>query len=313
VSDHEQQTTAIAVLAACLDTLEVTVDVPDGSSPGEQVAFLVGALGAVGDALAAHGDLYEENDEFTPHAAEGYLAATVGRGRERVREAMSYRLLNYCAVIQPVGLDTAPDAATAAAHQLMKAAAEILNSSIATPEQRGGLLAQALAHLQDAGEHLVDAVVDAGGAGNALPDDFTSKCLDIIERAGHYTQFVGGDPASGAPPFAYTVGLSSQESHGYELAVSGLGRAAADAVLRQLMAVLGRDELIPAEGLEVAGALAEGYAVRLRSASTEGPFGMIDQLLGERSTVWQAVWPDQDRRFPGEPGCTLSPGAQHLL
>jgi hypothetical protein len=313
VSDREQQSTVIAVLTACLKTLEVPVAVPGGLSPGEQVAFLVGALGAVGDALGAHADLYEDDDEFTPRAAEGYLAALTGPRRKRAREAMSYRLLNYCAVIQPPGLDTAPDSATAAAHQSMKAAAEILSSSIVPPEQAADLFMEALWHLRDGEGYLVTAVAQIGGTERGLPDDFTKKCLEIIERAGHYTQYVGGDADTGAPPFAYTVGLSSQDSHGYELAVSGLGPTAADAVLRQLVEVLDRDALHPAEGLEVAGALAEGYTVRLRTSSTAGVFGMIDQLVGERSTVWQAVWPDKDRRFPGEPGCALSPAAQHLL
>jgi hypothetical protein len=40
---------------------------------------------------------------------------------------------------------------------------------------------------------------------------------------------------------------------------------------------------------------------------------MIEQVLGERSMVWQAVYPDKEGRYPGDPGYALDRNAQHLL
>jgi hypothetical protein len=40
---------------------------------------------------------------------------------------------------------------------------------------------------------------------------------------------------------------------------------------------------------------------------------MTERLLGERSTVWQAVYPEKEGRNSGDPGYALGRDARHLL
>ena len=134
-------------------------------------------------------------------------------------------------------------------------------------------------------------------------DEYLARCLEIIAEHGHMVQYVGGD-ADGTPSFAYTVGLSASDAHGYELALSGLDGDTARNVLNAAADVL-RDAT-PSEGLLLERVLV-GYVVRLRRAGRDvTKFGVVRRLYGNIDTVWQVEYPDPDGLFPGDDGYSLT-------
>lgn len=139
-------------------------------------------------------------------------------------------------------------------------------------------------------------------------ENYTIQALEKIAEHGHMVQLVGGDETN--TPLAYTVGLSADERHGYELAVSGLDLTIAGNILNCAVDAL-RDTR-PEEGLLLERVLV-GYAVRLRRIT--GPtivYGTVRRVYGEVGDVWQVEYPDRAGRFPGEAGYSID-GEQKQL
>ncbi|MFF7987756.1 DUF4262 domain-containing protein [Streptomyces sp. NPDC007901] len=135
----------------------------------------------------------------------------------------------------------------------------------------------------------------------------------IIAEHGYAVQHVHGDPATGARPFAYSIGLHTRPDRGYELAVSGLNAEMSHGLLNVLATVLADGGFAPRDGLEVGGVLQDGLALQLRPVSRPEELGIIHATYGITPPVWQAVWPDQHGRFPGDAHCRLPKGTQTLL
>lgn len=309
MTDPLAQGSAITDLEACLKAIGTPVTEPGGLSPGGRLAFLAGALAALGDQLGdvSRTDLYEARDQALERFAQGYLAAAPRRA-DTMRIAMAHRLLGYCEVLTPAAQAAPEDVPTATAHLAMQGASQLILASVAPEPIAHEMLDTGLDCLRGACEYEAHAAL--GCEGSVQDDSYMRRCLETIEEFGCFIQYVGEDAQS--PAYAYTIGLSSMDAHGYELAVSGLGTRAAGSLLNTLARVLETGRLAPREGLEVPGVLDGGQALRLRSASSDGAFGMIDQLLGERSTVWQAMLPDVDGRYPADPRYAKG-GSQELL
>lgn len=134
-------------------------------------------------------------------------------------------------------------------------------------------------------------------------DEYLNRCLEIIAECGHMVCYVGDDP-----PFAYTVGLTASEDHGYELALSGLGHDTARNVLNAAADAL-RDTK-PSEGLLMERVLV-GYVVRLRRVDLQAEnrateFGTVRRVYGTVGTMWQIEYPDHKGRFHGQHGYSLT-------
>jgi hypothetical protein len=306
----------VVKITACLEALGIRVPVPHGLTDRQQITFLLGALSASGDALVEHASLVDGTDD-TDGFAQGY-ALVADRLQSSVVDGMIVRLHGYCDVMRLPGFDHVRRPVASAAYNAMAGASQILASFGGTLEETEQLLGPAIGHLLQACTDL-DSVLGpskrAEPAGEEVArwiDAEAARSLERIETYGFYTQYVGEDPESGAPPYAYTVGLSSQDAYGYEFAVSGLSPEASHGILWNLVRAFGPDGMVPADALEVPEILA-GHNVRLRTASTAAQFDMIERLLAERSTVWQAVCPDDQGRFPGEAGYALEYDRQHLL
>lgn len=142
---------------------------------------------------------------------------------------------------------------------------------------------------------------------------FERDLWSTMKRHGHAVMGVFGSD-DGEPPFAYTVGLSLRDEHGYELAVSGLPHDVMGHILNNLASHLKslytNTGVRPAEGMLVDRILADGYPIRLHAADPDGPFDLAARLTEVRAPVWQAVWPDKQHRFPGEPGYALGDAQQ---
>lgn len=136
---------------------------------------------------------------------------------------------------------------------------------------------------------------------NEFGDWELDRYLNLVDEFGH--MIIGVGPDGENPPFFYTVGLSTQDDYGYELAVSGLPVEIGPPLLDGLAAIIKQRGIIPAEGLLVEG---DGTPLRLHRADLDRPFVKISQYTGLPSPVWQAVWPDVGGRYPGEPGCSLT-------
>jgi hypothetical protein len=318
VTTPETHAPQIAKLTACLEALGTQVRVPDGLTARQRVAYLVGALSAADDAFIEQGNLLEEDADHLDRFAEGYAAA-VEQLECSVVNGMVIRLHGYRDILRLPGFNYVRRPLKSAAYNAITAASQILTSFGGQLEEVDGVLGLARGHLIYAGED-----VERVRAPIKRPEPTAEEIaewinreaaqhLEQIEEHGFYTQYVGEDPDSGAPPYAYTVGLSSQDAYGYEFAISGLSPETSHGILWNLVRAFEPDAMTPADALEVPEIVASGYNVRLRTASTAAEFGMIEQLLGERSTVWQAVCPDGDGRFPGEAGYALEHDRQHLL
>ena len=309
MTDPVAQGSAITDFEACLKAVGAPVSVPGGLSPGGHVAFLAGALAAVGDALGdvRRTDLYDTRDDAVARFAQGYLAAAPG-APDDVRIAMAHRLLGYGAVLVPAPGGGGEDVPTTVANLAMQGVSQLVLATVAPEPIAREVLDAGLSCLRDACDYEAHAAL--GCEGGVDDDAYMRRCLETIEEFGCFIQYVGEDSES--PAYAYTIGLSSQDAHGYELAVSGLGTRAAGSILNALARVLETEGLVPSEGLQVPGVLDGGHVLRLRSASSDGAFGMIDQLLGERSTVWQALLPDIDGRYPTDARYAKA-GCQELL
>ncbi|MFJ3779803.1 DUF4262 domain-containing protein [Streptomyces sp. NPDC090075] len=144
-------------------------------------------------------------------------------------------------------------------------------------------------------------------------DPYLNRVTGIIAKHGYAVQYVHSDPATGARPFAYTIGMHRRPNCGYELAVSGLPAETSHGLLNVLAATLTNGGLDPADGLEILGVLQDGLALQLRPVGCTEDLGVIHAVYGNAPLVWQAIWPDQHGRFPGDARCRLPEGAQPLL
>lgn len=308
----------IAKLTACLEALGAQVAVPDELTVRQRVAFLVGALSAADDAFVEKGTYYGDDDDCLDRFALGYAAAA-DLLDSSIAIGFVLRLHGYREVLRLPALEDERRPLKSAAYHAMSGAAQILASFGADLDEVDELLGMAQGHLGYAGEDVARARraterrEPTAQQVAAWIDQEAAQHLEQIEKHGFYTQYVGDDPESGAPPFAYTVGLSSQEAYGYEFAVSGLSPETSHAILWNLVRAFEPADMIPGDALEIPEIVSGGYNVRLRTCSTTAQFGMIEQLAGERSTVWQAVCPDKEGRFPGQAGYALDPRQQHLL
>ncbi|HEY3868755.1 MAG TPA: DUF4262 domain-containing protein [Actinocrinis sp.] len=156
---------------------------------------------------------------------------------------------------------------------------------------------------------------------NAFEQDLWST----MKRHGHAIMGVFGpdgdddeddeeEEGDGGPPYAYTVGLSLRDEHGYELVVSGLSLNTMGKILNHLAehlkSMYASTGARPVEGMEIDHILGGGYPIRLHAADPDGPFGMAVRLTEKHAPMWQAVWPDKQSRFPGEPGYSLGDAQQ---
>ena len=129
--------------------------------------------------------------------------------------------------------------------------------------------------------------------------------LDAVDEHGY--MIIGFVPGAVPTPLFHTVGLSTQDEYGYELAISGLPNELGPPLLNLLVGVIKERGIVPTEGLPVElDCLKPGTALRLHAADPEGPFEKISQYTGLPSPVWQAVWPDIAGRYPGDPDCSLT-------
>ncbi|MFF0754478.1 DUF4262 domain-containing protein [Streptomyces sp. NPDC004267] len=99
------------------------------------------------------------------------------------------------------------------------------------------------------------------------------------------------------PTLAYTLLLSEQPGHAYELAACGLPVGLALSVINGTAEQLRIEGLEPAEGLELDDVLSSNYTVRLRRVQDVTDFEGIDPAR----PLWQIVTPDKWGLFPGEP------------
>jgi hypothetical protein len=140
---------------------------------------------------------------------------------------------------------------------------------------------------------------------------YLAEMAAVIDRYGHAVQYVLDDVETGAPSFAYTVGLHVDSERGYELAVSGLPPNVSVGLLNELaIALAGRHV---AEGLEVHDLLQDGVALHLRQVTRPEGLTIIHAFYNAIPPVWQALWPDRGGHYPGETGYTLPATAQTLL
>lgn len=141
--------------------------------------------------------------------------------------------------------------------------------------------------------------------------DYLKRCVETITKYGHMVQYVGGDQRENIEPLAYTIGLTDNENHGYELALTGLDPETARNVLNAAAHAL--IKTTPEDGLMVEGVLI-GYVIRLRRA-TGGldDFATLRKLYPHATTVWQVEYPDSRGNFPGDPEYDLHEGKQQQL
>jgi hypothetical protein len=138
---------------------------------------------------------------------------------------------------------------------------------------------------------------------------YLTKARAIIAEHGHLVQYVGPD-GPGSPGYAYTVGLHT--AHGFELAMSGLDPQTGRGLLNDLASRA--HVLLPHEGLLIDQIVAGGYRLRLTRTVRPREFSVLWAIGAPPSTiVWQAQWPDNAHRFPGDPKYSVSPGTQVLL
>jgi hypothetical protein len=144
-------------------------------------------------------------------------------------------------------------------------------------------------------------------------DSYLRHVAAVISEHGHAVQYVGGDPTMGEPPFAYTVGLHTRPGRPYELAFAGGGPDLSTKVLNSLAIGLADRDVEPTEGLEIGGLLRGGLALRLRPVSRPEDLGVIHAIYGTTPSVWQALWPDRNGRFPRDARYSLPATTQPML
>lgn len=142
--------------------------------------------------------------------------------------------------------------------------------------------------------------------------EYVEKVSALIDAHGFAIQYVGGDPIVGLPPTAYTVGLADR--HGYELAMSGLRAEHIHHVLHELIERADAGDVVPREGLLVSGVLIDEYQLKLRQVSQPDELVILRAFpTSAVSPIWQALFPDREGLFPGDPEYAHGEKAQRLL
>jgi hypothetical protein len=323
----------IAQLEACLKQLGAPYTIPEKLRNDERAAFLTGVLSAAVDSIGTKLEtidddddepyLIDDEDPMTARFAEGYCA--LSERFTTVAESMAVRLLCFSRILQRPEMNRSPRSPKKAAFHAIRGTAMVLTSFDAPREYADPMLSGGWGELSYSLEHLTRfKPEDMPGPGVELTEEqkaelakagdvFEAERLEQIGKYGFYTQYVGEDPASGDPQYAYTVGLSSQDKYGYEFAISGLSPTGSHAFLWNAVRAIEKFGITPDDAVEVPEVGAGDYKVRLRAASTNAQFGMIEQLLGERSAVWQLMCPDEQGRYPGNPAYAPRNGFQILL
>lgn len=129
---------------------------------------------------------------------------------------------------------------------------------------------------------------------------------DVMRQAAGHVRRLGwsatGTVTRGGVPYTYTVGLPHSLGHP-EFLVAGLPPQAAHGVIE---AAIGKvRESGPLEDGSLHEGVIVGYPVKVRKGPVFSPFrlGMANRFAG-RAVPWvQVIWPDAERRFPGDPGC----------
>lgn len=145
-------------------------------------------------------------------------------------------------------------------------------------------------------EHECCCAMCAGGT----VDDVMKQVADGVRR---YSWHAVGTVTRGGTPYMYTAGLVHSLGHP-EMLVAGLPPEAAHGVLGAAVDKVRESGLL--EDGRLYGGIAAGFPVRIRKgAGAFSPFrlAVANQFSG-RTVPWlQVVWPDPQRRFPGDPGC----------
>lgn len=145
-------------------------------------------------------------------------------------------------------------------------------------------------------------------------DDATAAhvraCRAKIAEHGYMIAAIDADSETGAPRYAYTIGLSAR--CGFEFAISGLEVEDMHNALAKLADRARRRKLAPVDRLFVEGVLEDGYMMRLRKVHAEWEFPWIARVLDleAQPPVWQAQFPSPKHLFPGEDGFDPSPYTQ---
>lgn len=125
-----------------------------------------------------------------------------------------------------------------------------------------------------------------------------------VERNGWMIHAVGAGRGA-LHPHQYTVGLYPDV--GFEVIVFGLAEEHGRTVLDRLGVLLHRRTLTAYHGQNVPG-LIKGYPVMLLDVVDSGEhLPVANELYGQLGSLpaMQAVYPDQDYRWPWEPGSLL--------
>jgi Domain of unknown function (DUF4262) len=140
------------------------------------------------------------------------------------------------------------------------------------------------------------------------PEVALHQCRADIARVGWHCTGVFDDPASGAPPFAYTTGLTAKfrkPGPHPELVIAGLDPRQGYSVLVAAVRLIEGGARF-ADGDQV-DEIAASFPVRFKAvdpAACSLHFGMSSAFYGGRSVArLQVVWPDPAGLFPGEAGC----------
>jgi hypothetical protein len=137
---------------------------------------------------------------------------------------------------------------------------------------------------------------------------FNQNLEAIIARVGWAVLYIFDSENEGRPPFAYTVGLAAR--HLPELLTIGLPRDAAHPLLNALARDLMAGHQLPLNTPVIG--YVPGYPLLLRLASAKAAvhYAKAVEVRYDDYQVLQVVWPDDQGRFPGQPGCTIPPDQQ---
>lgn len=146
-----------------------------------------------------------------------------------------------------------------------------------------------------------------------MSNPFLDRIREIIESHGQYLQQVFADPEEG-PSFAYTVGNTGRALPEF-IVVGDDGEALGPALDR-----LGQQQRDGTRRFSAGDIVTlEGYNVPFRLGATcdfaRSYFaGLVARYYGRSDfDLLQVIWPDQQGRFPDEPGCSHYREVQPLL
>lgn len=127
--------------------------------------------------------------------------------------------------------------------------------------------------------------------------EYLSKVKAVVAEHGWAVQGVGSEPS-----VAYTVGLAKKSVP--EIMLMGLPMEVAHAILNTVARQLTGGTLSLKEGVNIDGVF-EGFPAQFREltfveSDRHMPVACI--VAGYTVPAWQLLWPDENGRFPGDPG-----------